>query len=182
VTTNGSKSVPQRSPKRPDSAYIEYMKQVAGPQATDIRTLSNEELDRFYEVIRDHRFEDTTTLLGYWLLSAQRDLNLTQSDVADRVDISRGHISSLLRERSTSLPETFTRIARATGHNPLDMMLVLGYINRGDVLSYQLPHSEDWLPIAERLDKVPRSERRKAVALINEILNLMEEQLARDSK
>lgn len=138
--------------------------------------------DGLFLYLRDHRLEDPSLCLGYWLMRADRELGMNQSDVAARTAVyrgatvvikplTRGFLSAVLSNRTRATPDTYTRIARAVGANPIEFFLSEGWIDPADVTVYSLPHASDWSPIAQKLDMVPVSERPKVVALVSSIID-----------
>jgi hypothetical protein len=146
--------------------------------------------DALFAYLHEHRLEDLTLCLGYWLLYADRTLGLNVSDVAARakrpVDtrvegeaatvveepLSRGFLSAILSGRSKAKPQTFRRIAEVIGCNPLEFGLADGWFDEVDIRNYKLPSAGDFSPVARELDDIPIGERRKVVALMLAIVQL----------
>lgn len=138
--------------------------------------------DGLFEYLRQHRLDHSSLCLGYWLLYADRVLGMNQSDVARRTgvwkdgevvvpELTRGFLSALLSGRTRSTPDTYTRIARAVGANPLEFFLAEGWIDPSDIVAYSLPHANEWQPIAKKLDAVPPLDRPKVVVLVGAIID-----------
>lgn len=138
--------------------------------------------DALYDYLREHRLDDPSLTLGYWLKHADRVLGLNQSDVTRRTavvkdgdvvvpELSRGFLSAVLSRRTRATPDTYTRIASAVGANPLEFFIAEGWIDPSDIVAYSLPHASDWQPIAKKLDAVPAADRRKVVALVGSIID-----------
>lgn len=147
--------------------------------------------DELFDYLREHRLDDASLCLGYWLMYADRELGLNQSDVARRTavvkdgevivpELTRGFLSAVLSRRTRATPDTYTRIARAVGANPIEFFLAEGWVDPSDITAYSLPHANEWQPIAKKLDAVPPTERRKVVALVGSIIDavLMDKPLA----
>lgn len=146
--------------------------------------------DGLYQYLREHRLDDPSLCVGYWLMRADRELGMNQSDVARRTavirdgqivvpELSRGFLSALLSGRTRATPDTYTRVARAVGANPLEFFLAEGWVDPADIATYSMPHANEWQPIAKKLDAVPPTERRKVVALVGSIIDtLLSERIA----
>src|SRR5215217_6199388 len=85
--------------------------------------------DEFYNYLREHRLDDTSLCLGYYLQRAQREQNLNQADVAERTrtknepPITRSFLSAILGGRSGIRADTWVRIADALDANPLEFFI-----------------------------------------------------------
>lgn len=161
------------------SDYRDALERIGGVGAT-IMQLTDQQREDLYEYLRANRTQDVTLCLGYHLMRAERDFNLNQSDVAERADVSRSFISSILSGKSLATPESFTKIARAVQANPIEFLLASGLIDRSDLLAYQLPDAEDWQPIAALLVNIPNTERRNAIAVVGAILRTLLNKLGID--
>ena len=154
------------------SAYRDALAKIGGPGTDDIRQLNSEQRDQLFEYLEQHRLKDITLCVGYWLVWAERNLNMNQSDVADAAGVTRSFISSLLSGRTLSKPETFERIARATGANPVEFLVAAGLVEPSDILAYQVPGRADLQVLADKLIHIPAHKRQKYVTLAASILDL----------
>lgn len=124
-----------------------------------MRTQYGADEEGFYGWLREHRLEDTSVCLGYYLYRAARELNLNQADVAARTGtkndppLTRSFISALLGGRSGIRADTWVRIAKACDANPLEFFQAEGWIEQGDISAYKVPNANMMLTLARKLDQ-----------------------------
>lgn len=169
--------VPSRKPRKAVSAPARQEEPLGDSQYRRAKDRFGEDDDALYEYLRYHRLEDTTLCLGFYLMRAQRELNLNQADVAERTrtkndpPITRSFLSVLLGGRSGIRADTWVRIANALDANPLEFFIAEGWIEPGHISSYQVPHSDLMLPLATKLDEVRPEFRQSAVAMIVAVID-----------
>lgn len=132
--------------------------------------------DELYDYLREHRLEEITLCVGYWLMFAERELNRNQTEVAAEMGVSRGFLSLVLSGQSKAQPGTYTQMARAVGANPIEFFLAEGWLEPADLKAYSLPFASDWAPIAHKLDAVPPAQRRNVVVLVGAVLDTVLQQ------
>jgi hypothetical protein len=137
-----------------------------------------EDKDGLYEYLRVHRLNDPSLCLGYYLMRAQREMNLNQSDVAERTGtrteqpISRSFLSAALSGRSGIRADTWARIAHAVDANPLEFFISEGWIDSGHIAAYQVPAANIILPLATKLEQIKgRQQQLAAVSMLTAVLD-----------
>ena len=75
-------------------------------------------------------------MLAYWLEKVRIEYNWSNSDVAERANLSRAAISSILNGHTSATAGTWASIARAVGANPLEFFIAEGWVYSADVATY----------------------------------------------
>lgn len=172
--------VQAKSAKAPAApAQIEDDEEVRGGSVyARTREQFGEDEDAFYDWLREHRLEDVTLTLGYYLMRAKRDMNLNQTDVAERTrtrtepPITRSFLSASLAGRSSTRADTWVRIAHALDANPLEFFIAEGWIDPGHIAAYQVPAANVILPLATKLEQIKgRPQQLAAVAMLGAVLD-----------
>lgn len=134
--------------------------------------------DGFYDWLREHRLDDVTLCLGYYLERAKREFNWNQTDVAERTrsrtepPITRSFLSATLSGRSGIRADTWVRIANALEANPLEFFIAEGWIDVGHIAAYQVPAANVILPIATKLEQIKgRQQQIAAVSMLGAVLD-----------
>ncbi len=133
--------------------------------------------DELYAYLRTHRLEHTSLTLGYYLLRAQREMGMSQSDVAGRTGttsemaITRSFLSALLGGRSGVRAETWRRIANALECNVLEFYIAENWLDPSDISAYNVPNAHLLLPIAAKLDQVAPEHRQAVVQMIGAVVD-----------
>ena len=133
--------------------------------------------DGLYRYLEEHRLEDPSLCLGYYLERAKRELGLNQSEVADRTGsrteppVAKQFLSAILAGRSGVRPETYVRIASVVGANPLEFFIASGWVDPADIAAYQVPGAEQLGSIARKLEQLEPGYRRSATALVEAVLD-----------
>jgi len=137
-----------------------------------------EDKDGLYDYLREHRLQDPSLCLGYYLMRAQREMNWNQTDVAERTrtrtepPITRSFLSAGLSGRSGIRADTWVRIANALDANPLEFFIAEGWIDVGHIAAYQVPAANVILPIATKLEQIQgRQQQIAAVAMLGAVLD-----------
>lgn len=143
--------------------------------------------DAFWEHLEEHKYDHWTLAVGWALKYAERNHHLDQSAVADRtvthdsagrpVDaaISKSYISAMLSGRSHPPAETYKRLARACGVNPIEFQLAEGWLDHADIAAFNLPEQELVRPILQRLFDTPPQYRPRARALVTSMLDSIQD-------
>lgn len=126
--------------------------------------------DALYDYLQKNRLADPSLALGYYLMRAEKLMNRNQSDIADEAGVSRAFISAILSGRTRSTPQTYTRIARAVGANPLEFLIAEGFIDAADVAAYQMPGAREWQQMGEMLVGLDEADRHNTVAMVRAIV------------
>lgn len=135
--------------------------------------------DGFYEYLRQHRLDDPSLCVGFYLKRAARELNRNQSDVAAFTEsssappVTRGFISQMLTGHTKATPSTYTRLARAMDANPVEFFLAEGWLDTGDLLAYHLPYATDWTPVAKKLADIPALRRPAVIEVVSAVLDTL---------
>jgi hypothetical protein len=131
-----------------------------------------------YEYLREHRLDDPSLCLGYYLMRALREMNWNQADVAERTrtrtepPITRSFLSAALSGRSGIRGDTWVRLANALDANPLEFYIAEGWIDTGHIAAYQVPASNVILPLASKLEQIKsRQQQLAAVAMLGAVLD-----------
>lgn len=130
-----------------------------------------DDIEGLREYCRQHRLDDITLCLGYWLLYAESELNMNNSAVTAAIGNSRGFLSQVLGGRTTAAQQTYAKIARLVGANPLEFLIAQGLVDVGDIAAYNLPHANDLVLVARKFEQVPPTERPKVAALIVSVID-----------